>query len=151
MFYTLKRVRATVIPDAKRSTIAPEVTAHVTPGSQIHSDEHGYHWQMPDTYEHNIISHLESYVEGNVHTNTLENFWSLLKRGLGGTYVAVEPFHLFRYVDEQAFRFNNRKHEDGSVISDYERFRSALSQIVGKRLTYKELTGRQNEPEPEPF
>jgi len=77
--------------------------------------------------------------------NGMENFWSLLKRGLHGTYVSVEPFHLFRYVDEQAFRYNTRKDEDGNVISDYRRFIMAMSQIVGKRLTYKQLTGKEGE------
>lgn len=140
-----KRVRATVIADTKKMSIAPEVAAHVEHGSQIHSDEHGHSWRMDDKYVHNIVSHLETYVQGNVHTNTLENFWSLLKRGVGGTYIAVEPFHLFRYVDEQAFRYNNRKDSLGEVISDYDRFKAALSQIVGKRLTYRELTGKETE------
>jgi hypothetical protein len=80
------------------------------------------------------------YVNGQIHTNGLENFWSLLKRGLGGTYVSVEPFHLFRYVDEQAFRYNHRKAEN-----DGERFVAAMKQIVGRRLTYKELTGKEGE------
>ncbi len=140
-----KRVRATVIADTKKLSIAPEVAAHVEHGSQIHSDEHGNTWRMDDKYIHNIVSHLETYVEGNVHTNTLENFWSLLKRGIGGTYIAVEPFHLFRYVDEQAFRYNMRKDSLGDVISDYDRFKTAMSQIVGKRLTYKQLTGKEGE------
>ncbi len=81
-----------------------------------------------------MVNHVEEYVKGNCHTNGLENFWSLLKRGIGGTYVAVEPFHLFRYIDEQAFRFNNRLHADGEVITDYERFKAALSQVVGGAL-----------------
>jgi hypothetical protein len=88
---------------------------------------------------------LNAYVEGNVHTNGIENFWSLLKRGIGGTYVAVEPFHLFRYVDEQAFRFNNRLHEDGEKVADSERFSRLCSQIVGRRLTYKELIGKEEQ------
>ena len=92
----------------------------------------------------NVVNHLERYVEGNVHTNGIENFWSLLKRGLGGTYVAVEPFHLFRYVDEQAFRFNTRK-DDDRKISDSERFDIAMSQVIGKRLTFAELTGKVGE------
>ena len=93
------------------------------------------------------MNHLEQYVDGQVHTQGIENFWSLLKRGLGGTYVAVEPFHLFRYVDEQAFRFNNRK--DGHrKISDSERFDIAMSQVLGKRLTFAELTGKVGETEP---
>ena len=140
-----KRVRATIIADRKKTTFQPEVAAHVEPGAIIYSDELGDHWRMDDKFFHSIVSHLQCYVEGNVHTNTLENFWSLLKRGVGGTYIAVEPFHLFRYVDEQAFRFNNRIHEDGTVISDYERFKLALSQIVGKRLTYQALIGKEAE------
>ena len=80
-----------------------------------------------------------------VHTNGLENFWSLLKRGLNGTYVSVEPFHLFRYLDEQAFRFNNRKDADGEVVPDSERFALAVSRITSKRLTYAELTGKVGE------
>jgi ISXO2 transposase-like protein len=87
-------------------------------------------------YVHQVIDHAEKYVDGEVHTNGIENFWSLLKRGLKGTYIAVEPFHLFRYLDEQAFRFNNRKATDG------ERFVEALSSVVGKRVTYQELTGK---------
>jgi ISXO2-like transposase domain len=87
-------------------------------------------------YVHNVIDHAESYVEGNVHTNTIENFWSLLKRGLKGTYIAVEPFHLFRYLDEQAFRYNERKNDDGG------RFIQVMAGITGKRLTYQELTGK---------
>jgi transposase-like protein len=131
-----KRVRATVIADRKKATIQPEITAVVAPGTAIHSDEHGDTWRFEEQYVHNIVSHLETYVEGNVHTNTLENFWSLLKRGLAGTYISVEPFHLFRYVDEQAFRFNNRK------ATDAERFQNVMSQIVGRRLTYQGLIGK---------
>ena len=88
-------------------------------------------------YAHQVINHAEEYVRGNVHTNGMENFWSLLKRGLSGTYVSVEPFHLFRYIDEQAFRFNNRKGK-----TNEERFTKALSQVAGKRLTYAEVTGK---------
>src|SRR6185437_598165 len=92
-------------------------------------------------YAHQVIDHAEKYVDGRVHTNGLENFWSLLKRGISGTYVSVEPLHLFRYLDEQTFRYNNRKD-----ITDSERFSLALSQIVGKRLTYSELTGKEGLP-----
>jgi hypothetical protein len=81
-------------------------------------------------------NHAVAYVDGRVHTNSLENFWSLLKRGIAGTYVSVEPFHLFRYLDEQTYRFNNRRGNDAS------RFSRAVSQIVGKRLTFAELTGK---------
>src|SRR5208283_4871662 len=94
-------------------------------------------------FVHDVVNHAERYVNGQVHTNGLENFWSLLKRTLAGTYVAVEPYHLTKYIDEQAFRFNNRggkKKEDR--ITDAERFQIALSQLAGKRLTYAELTGK---------
>jgi hypothetical protein len=91
------------------------------------------------------VNHLERYVDGQVHTNGIENFWSLLKRGLNGTYVAVEPFHLSRYVDEQVFRYNHRKDANGKKMSDGERFKAALSQIAGKRLTFAEVTGKVGE------
>ena len=87
-----------------------------------------------------MVDHAVEYVRGEVHTNGLENFWSLLKRGLKGTYVSVEPFHLFRYLDEQMFRYNNRRD-----MNDWDRFDLAVSQIVGKRLTYAELTGKVGE------
>lgn len=102
------KVRATVIPDRTNKSMQPVIRGSVQPGTVIHSDEHGHAWRMDDEYTHNIVNHLEQYVDGNVHTNGMENFWSMLKRSIGGTYVSVEPFHLFRYVDEQAFRFNNR-------------------------------------------
>jgi hypothetical protein len=104
-----KRVRTTVIPDRTKAVMQENVRPHVETGSQIYSDDAGYYWRMDDEYVHGIVNHAEAYVQGNVHTNGLENFWSLLKRGLGGTYISVEPFHLFRYIDEQAFRYNNRK------------------------------------------
>src|SRR5437660_9650059 len=92
------------------------------------------------SYQHKVIDHAECYAKGRVHTNGIENFWSLLKRGLGGTYVSVEPFHLFRYLDEQAFRYNNRKPMD-----DGDRFSYLVRKVVGKRLTYAELTGKLSE------
>jgi len=137
-----KRIRTSILNDRKNSSIQPEVQAHVETGSKIYSDEFAGQWKMPERYEHETVNHLERYVQGNVHTNGIENFWSLLKRGLGGTCISVEPFHLFRYVDEQAFRFNNRKHADGELMTDYERFKAALNQVVGRRLTYKALTGK---------
>jgi hypothetical protein len=97
-----------------------------------------------------MVNHVETYVNGNCHTNGLENFWSLLKRGIGGTYIAVEPFHLFRYIDEQAFRYNNRKHVDGEIVTDPERFGRLCDQIIGKRLTYAQLIGKESE-RPEAF
>ena len=114
------KVRATVIPDRTKGVMQENVRPRVEAGSSIYSDEAGSYWRMDDEYAHEIVNHAEAYVIGNVHTNGLENFWSLLKRGLGGTYISVEPFHLFRYIDEQAFRFNNRK------MTDAERFDEAV-------------------------
>src|SRR5450756_2147007 len=94
-------------------------------------------------YAHAVIDHAVAYVDGKVHTNELENFWSLLKRGIGGTYVSVEPFHLFRYLDEQTFRYNNRKE-----MTNSDRFSLALSRVAGKRLTFERLTGNSGEPRP---
>jgi hypothetical protein len=91
-------------------------------------------------YKHAVVDHAIEYVNGNAHTNNLEGFWSLLKRWLHGTYVSVEPFHLFRYIDEQAFRFNNRK-----AAGDWQRCSELVSNILGKRLTYAELTGKLGE------
>jgi hypothetical protein len=96
---------------------------------------------LGEEYAHEIIDHAHEYVNGRVHTNGLENFWSLLKRGLKGTYVAVEPFHLFRYLDEQVFRFNNRATKENK-ISDADRFNMAVRNILGKRLTFTALTGK---------
>ena len=92
-------------------------------------------------YAHKVVDHAVQYVDGQVHTNGLENFWSLLKRGISGTYVSVEPFHLFRYLDEQTFRYNNRATKD-NPLTDADRFHLALSQIAGKRLTFAEVTGK---------
>ncbi len=106
-------------------------------GSAIYSDELRSYEGLADDYDHEVINHAVEYVNGHIHTNTMENFWSLLKRGLHGTYVSVEPFHQFRYIDEQAFRYNTRK-----GMNDRARFQLAVTQIVGKRLTYKALIGQ---------
>jgi transposase-like protein len=143
------RVRATVIPSRTKAVMQPVVRENVERGAEIFGDEFLYQYRMPNEYYHNIINHLRAYVDGNIHTNGMENFWSLLKRGLHGTYVSVEPFHLFRYVDEEAFRFNNR-----GPMNDAERFTFAMRKIVGKRLTYAELTGKTEagpSPQDEPF
>jgi hypothetical protein len=111
-------------------------------GSKLYTDQaESYRWMDKRQYVHEFVNHLEKYVDGRVHTNGMENFWSLLKRGLNGTYVAVEPFHLFRYVDEQVFRYNNRGTRKEKV-TDSDRFELALSQIAGKRLTFAEVTGK---------
>jgi transposase-like protein len=137
------KVYAKVVANRKKETIKDAIFPVIEKGTELHTDEFpAYIYATRDAeFEHKVINHLEKYVDGNVHTNGIENFWSLLKRGLGGTYVAVEPFHLFRYVDEQAFRFNNRATKD-NPLNDADRFTLAMSQIVGKRLTYQELTGK---------
>jgi len=104
-----RQVRTMVVPNVRRRSLHGEVSKHVESGSTVYSDALLSYNQLADEYVHNVINHAEKYVEGNVHTNGIENFWSLLKRGLKGTYISVEPFHLFRYLDEQSFRFNNRE------------------------------------------
>lgn len=140
----LRQVRAKVIPDVKRETLQNEILNEVQHGSKIHTDEWGGYTHLRSEFIHDVVHHAEQYVEGLVHTNGIENFWSLLKRTLKGTYVAVEPFHLQRYVDEQAFRFNNRATKE-NPLNDSDRFVLALRQIVGKRLTYAEVTGKVGE------
>lgn len=130
-------VRTIVVSNTKRRSLHGEVAKHVEAGSTVYSDALRSYNQLQEEYIHNVINHAESYVRGNVHTNGIENFWSLLKRTLRGTYVSVEPFHLFRYLDEQSFRFNNRKTDDS------HRFLKAAQNITGKRLTLKQLTGKE--------
>jgi len=144
------KVRTKVVPSTKRKFLQAEVRMNVEPGAALYTDALKSYAGLDADYTHQVIDHAIEYVRENVHTNCLENFWSLLKRGLNGTYISVEPFHLFRYVDEQAFRYNNRRHADGEVITDAQRFSVAVSQIVGRRLTYAELTGKVGEkPETE--
>jgi len=143
-----RKVRVEVLPNVKRETLQQRILREVERGSSIYTDQAvSYEKALSKNYVHEMVNHLEKYVDGRVHTNGLENFWSLLKRSLHGSYVAVEPFHLFRYVDEQVFRYNNRKHENGKPITDGERFELALAQIGGKRLTYAEVTGKEGQAE----
>jgi transposase-like protein len=141
---TARQVRAEVIPFARRDTMDAMVRKNVKFGSTVYTDSHIGYEGLRAKYSHSAVNHMETYVKGRVHTNGIENFWSLLKRGLNGTYIAVEPFHLHRYVDEQVFRYNNRKRGDEKV-SDSERFQLLLSQIVGKRLTWAETIGKVGE------
>ena len=138
------RVRTSIVPNIKRNRLHKNVFENVARGSTIYTDAlRSYNGLDLDQYfAHRMIDHAEAYVEGNVHTNGLENFWSLLKRALRGTYVSVEPFHLFRYIDEEAMRFNTRKAKDG------QRFRKILGSVSGRRLTYKQLIGQQEVPLP---
>jgi transposase-like protein len=138
------RVTAEVVRERSQPTLHAITAKHIAPGSTLISDEWGGY--KGTDFAHEIINHAESYVRGQIHTNGIENFWSLLKRSLGGTYISVEPFHLDRYVDEQAFRYNNRATKD-NPLTDRDRFMLALSQISGKRLTYAELTGKVGDPQ----
>jgi len=137
-----QQVRAKVIPQVNRAVLQNEILNSVSKGSRILTDENGAYSSLAKMeYIHEAVNHVLEYVRGDVHTNGLENFWSLLKRGLRGTYVAVEPFHLDRYLDEQVFRYNNRATKD-NPLNDGDRFALVVSQIVGRRITYAQLTGK---------
>jgi transposase-like protein len=130
------KVRVKVVDNTKKKTLQSEIREHVLVGSAVFTDALKSYEGLDD-FQHEVIDHAVEYARGEVHTNGLENFWSLLKRGIHGTYVSVEPFHLFRYLDEQAFRYNNRK-----GLNDGERFDIAVRRIFGKRLTWDVLTGK---------
>jgi transposase-like protein len=126
-------VRCVVVPNQKTGTLQANVRKHVARGSHVYTDALASYVGLDADYVHQMIDHAKAYVEGMVHTNGMENFWSLLKRCLKGTYVAVAPYHLFRYLDEETFRFNKRKGNDGT------RFVDAMMGVVGKRLQYSDL------------
>src|SRR5580704_915561 len=135
------KVRASVIPNRRKHAVQGEIRKHVAAGSAVYSDALLSYQGLNKDFVHQVIDHAERYVDGQVHTNGLENFWSLLKRGLKGTYISTEPFHLFRYLDEQVFRYNNRATEE-NPMTDADRFEKLSSHILGKRLTYADLTGK---------
>lgn len=136
------KVRTAVVPNRKKKALQGEVRKHVEAGSALYTDFLLSYEGLAGDYAHQVVDHAVQYVDGHVHTNGLENYWSLLKRSISGTYISVEPFHLFRYLDEQAYRFNNRKDDEGNQLTDGQRFDRAVRQIVGKRLTWKEVTGK---------
>jgi transposase-like protein len=136
------RVRAEVVMERTHAVLRAVANKHIHPGATLMTDEWGGY--KGTDFTHQIVNHAVEYVRGNVHTQGIENFWALLKRGLNGTYISVEPFHLDRYVDEQAFRYNNRATKD-NPLTDADRFALVLSQVSGKRLTYAELTGKVGE------
>lgn len=144
------RVHVEHVETRRKHDLSNVVQMRVRKGSEVITDELLSYDALNSDYAHKVINHAEQYVDGHVHTNRMENFWSLLKRGINGTYVSIEPFHLFRYLDEQAFRHNH--HRD---MNDAERFTEVMKRAVGKRLTYAELTGkvdeRPTEEEAEPF
>lgn len=136
------RVRAKVVKDRSKVNIAPAMKENIQQGAHIITDEFAsYPFVAANNYVHEVINHAIEYVNGHIHTNGIENFWSLLKRGLNGTYVSVEPFHLQSYVAEQVFRFNNRATKDNK-LTDSDRWALVMSQVAGKRLTYAQLTGK---------
>jgi transposase-like protein len=139
------KIRTSVVPSRRKRVLQEEVRKHVTAGTALYSDALLSYDGLATDYAHKVVDHAVQYVDGRVHTNGLENFWSLLKRGISGTYVSVEPFHLHRYLDEQTFRYNNRKQ-----MNDGQRFELAMSQVFGKRLTYNQLTGKNESPRHEP-
>lgn len=130
-------VRTAVIDDIRRSILQGHIRDTVEPGSAVYTDSLNSYSGLDADYAHETVDHAEKYVNGRVHTNTMENFWSLLKRGLHGTYVSGEPFHLFRYLDERCFTFNMRG------LTDLGRFTFVLRSAAGRRLTYAELTGQR--------
>jgi hypothetical protein len=145
----LRQVRATVVPNVKREALQDLILDNVTKGAKLYTDQAVAYTAFEQEFIHEVVDHSREYVRGDVSTQGLENFWSLLKRGLKGTYIAIEPFHLHRYLDEQLFRYNNRATKD-NPLTDSDRFVLAVTQIVGKRLTYAELTGKESE-KPQPF
>jgi hypothetical protein len=141
----LRQARAKVVPHVRHDVLQAEILEQVEAGSKVFTDSHqGYAGLAKQGFIHETVTHISEYVRGEVHTQAIENFWSLLKRSLNGTYIAVEPFHLNHYVGEQVFRYNNRATKD-NPLTDADRFVLAASQISGKRLTYAELTGKVGE------
>lgn len=139
-----RQVRAQVVPNVGREVLQNAILNNVTPFARVYTDEHVGYDGLSKSFVHQVINHSREYVRGNVHTQGIENFWSLLKRTLRGTYVAVEPFHLNHYIDEQVFRFNNRATKDNK-LTDTDRFALLMLKVAGKRLTYAELTGKDTD------
>jgi transposase-like protein len=147
----LRQVRVTVIPNVKRETLQHEVLREIKYGSKVYTDEWVGYDNLHHRFVHDVVNHMETYVNGIVHTQGIENFWNLFKRTLRGTYVAVEPYHLQRYADEQAFRFNHRSTKE-NPLNDSDRFLAALAQVANRRLTFAELTGKTgSQTQAEPF
>jgi len=138
-----RRVKAQVIKERTQEVLSPIASDNIAHGSIVVTDEWGGYNDIK--FAHEVVNHAETYVRGNVHTNGIENFWSLLKRGLGGTYISVEPYHLIRYIDEQAFRYNNRV-----MVTDAQRMSRVMDNVPGRRLTYAQLTGKPGAT-PRPF
>jgi transposase-like protein len=132
-------IRGWVVPDVRKKTLLPKVRETVAHGASLFTDSAHHYSDLKDSYVHEVVNHAYEYVRGEAHTNNLEAFWAVLKRTLGGTYIAPRPKHLERYLDEQIFRFNSRQQTDGV------RFAKAVKATGGKRLTYKALTGKASD------
>lgn len=130
------RIRTEVIDGTSGQIVKPRIREAVEPGSSLYTDTMGGYTGLADDYDHRTVDHAIQYVDGQVHTNVMENFWALMKRGLHGTYVSVQPYHLFRYLDERVFAFEKRD------LTDLGRFLAVLHAVSGRRLTWAELTGR---------
>jgi transposase-like protein len=130
------KVRASVVGTRRKKHLHAEIRENVEPKAALYTDALESYDDL-DEHTHKVVNHAEQYVDGEVHTNRLENFWSLLKRTIKGTYVSVEPFHLFRYLDEQSFRYNER------TATDAERFHKVLGSVAGKSLTWNTLTSQE--------
>ncbi len=131
------QVRAKVVSNARRKNLLPEIQANIESGSNVYTDKLRSYDTLKEEYTHSSVDHQLCYVDGETHTNTLEGFWNLFKRGLHGTYTHIAPFHCDRYLDEETFRYNFRK------TNDLGRFMQLMSQIFGKRLTFDELIGAE--------
>ena len=137
----MRQVRTKVLTNVKRETLQNAILDNVTPFAKVYTDEAVAYDGLSKNFVHKTVNHLQEYVRGQVHTQGIDNFWSLVKRTLRGTYVSVEPFHLDHYLDEQVFRYNNRATKDNK-LPDADRFALIMSQVAGKRLTYAQLTGK---------
>ncbi len=131
------KMRAFVVPDDRAATLLPNIYRNVDPNAHIYTDSHRAYWNLQYTHRHEFVNHMIAYVEGHVHTNHVENFWSVLKRTLRGTYINARPQHLARYVEAQVFRFNERE------ITDGQRFPKVVKGADGKRLTWKALVAKR--------
>jgi transposase-like protein len=129
------RVKASVVEDVRKQTVQGLVRDRIQPGSSVYTDALESYTGLSRDFDHRTVNHAITYVDGKVHTNVIENFWSLLKRGLNGTYVSVKPFHLFRYLDERTFTFNERE------LDDLGRFEKVMGATDDYRLTYSRLIG----------
>ncbi len=135
-------VRTAVITNRRKKQLHTQIRDNVLAGSAIFTDELKSYNGLSEEFQHEVINHAVEYANGNVHTNGMENFWSLVKRQLHGTYISVEPYHLYRYLDEQAFRFNTRRDAIGEQVTDAERFHHVCRKLAGRRLTWNKLTGK---------